>query len=99
MTFKVARPNPTILISHKQNDHLGNFKVAIAISKKVSKKSVERNKLRRILHTSLIENFKKHNNHKPYWILVNLKTRNFINNKGKLLEEFQYLILKSGLFK
>ena len=99
MTFKVARPNPTILISHKQTNHLNHFKVAIAISKKVSKKSVERNKLRRILHTSLIENLKKHNNHKPYWLLVNLNTGNSNNDKVKLLEEFQYLIFKSGLFK
>ena len=49
MTFKVVRSNPEILLSHKITNTSNNFRVAIAISKKVSKKAVERNKLRRIL--------------------------------------------------
>ena len=99
MTIKIAKPNKKILISHKKKDNLDKFKIAIAISKKVSKKAVERNRLRRILQDSLLKNFSKKNNHKPYWLLVNLKSGIFFNNKDKLLEEFQHLILKSGLFK
>ena len=49
MTFKVARPNTAILLTHKLTNTSNKFRVAIAISKKVSKKAVERNKLRRIL--------------------------------------------------
>jgi len=49
MTFKVARSNPKILLTHKLTNVSSKFRVAIAISKKVSKKAVERNKLRRIL--------------------------------------------------
>ena len=49
MTFKVARSNPEILLTHKHTNTSNKFRVAIAISKKVSKKAVERNKLRRIL--------------------------------------------------
>ena len=99
MTFKIARSNPTILISHKKTESINNFKIAIAISKKVSKKAVARNKLRRILHDCLLKNFSHENNHKPYWLLVNLKSGNFYNDKVKVLEEFQHLIFKSGLFK
>ena len=99
MTFKVARSNPEILLSHKLRNTSDNLKVAIAISKKVSKKAVERNKLRRILQDSLLKNFSQQNNHKPYWLLVNLKAGNFYNDKINLLEEFQHLIFKSGLFK
>ena len=99
MTFKIARSNPKILASHKSSHSLNNFKIAISISKKVSKKAVERNKLRRILQDCLLKNFSQENNHKPYWLLVNLKAGNFYNDKINLLEEFQYLILKSGLFK
>ena len=99
MTIKIARSNPKILISHKNFDSLNNFKIAIAISKKVSKKAVVRNKIRRILHDCLLKNFSEENNHKPYWLLVNLKSGNFYNDKINLLEEFQYLIFKSGLFK
>ena len=99
MTFKIARSNPKILISHKNTESLNNFKIAIAISKKVSKKAVVRNKIRRIMHDFLVKNFSPENNHKPYWLLVNLKSGNFHNDKIKILEEFQHLIFKSGLFK
>ena len=99
MTFKIARSNPEILISHNNIDSLNNFKIAIAISKKVSKKAVVRNRIRRILQDNFFKNFKEENNHQPYWLLVNLKTGDFYNDKINLLEEFQHLIFKSGLFK
>ena len=99
MTFKLARSNPKILISHKNTNSLDNFKIAIAISKKVSKKAVVRNKIRRILQDCLLKNFSQENNHKPYWLLVNLKPVDSCNDKIKLLEEFQQLIFKTGLFK
>ena len=99
MTLKIARANPKILISHKKTDSLNDFKIAISISKKVSKKAVTRNKIRRILQDSLLKNFSQENNHKPYWLLVTLKTDNFFNDKSKLLREFEYLIFKSGLIK
>ena len=99
MTFKIARSNPEILISHNNVDSLDNFKIAITISKKVSKKAVERNKIRRILQAGLLKHFSQENNHKPYWLLVNLKAGNFYNDRIKLLEEFEHLISKSGLFK
>jgi len=99
MTFKVAKSNPEILLSHKFRNTSNNLKVAIAISKKVSKKAVDRNKLRRILQDWLITNIQKINNHKPYWLLVNLRFGDFYNDKSKLLEEFQNLMFKSRLIK
>ena len=99
MTLRVADSNPEILISHNRTNNLKNFKIAITISKKVSKKAVERNKLRRTLQDSLLNNFTKGNYHKPYWLLVNLRSGDFYNNQNKILQEFQYLIFKSGLFK
>ena len=99
MTFKVARSNPAILLTHKLKSTSNNFRVAIAISKKVSKKAVERNKLRRILQEWLLTNIQKINNHKPYWLLVNLRIGNFYNDKNKILEEFQSLMIKSHLIK
>ena len=99
MTFKVARSNPEILLTHKLTNTSNKFRIAIAISKKVSKKAVERNKLRRILQEWLIKNIQKINNHKPYWLLVNLKIGDFYNDKNRLLEEFQKLMFKSHLIK
>ena len=99
MTFKVARSNPGILLSHKLKNNSNQFRVAIAISKKVSKKAVYRNKIRRILQEWLLTNIQKINNHNPYWLLVNLKFGDFCNDKTKLLEEFQNLMFKSRLIK
>ena len=99
MTLKVARSNPDILLSHKMKNNSNEFRVAIAISKKVSKKAVDRNKIRRILQEWLLKNIKKINNHKPYWLLVNLKIGDFYIDKNKLLEEFQNLMFKSQLIK
>ena len=99
MTFKVAKSNPEILLTHKITNASNKLRVAIAISKKVSKKAVERNKLRRIIQEWLLKNIQKINNHKPYWLLVNLKTGNFCNDKNQLLEEFQNLMFKSRLIK
>ena len=99
MTFKVARSNPVILLTHKFKSTSNNFRVAIAISKKVSKKAVERNRLRRILQEWLLTNIQKINNHKPYWLLVNLRCGDFCNDKKGFLEEFQNLMYKSRLIK
>ena len=99
MTFKVARSNPEILLSHKLKNDSNQFRVAIAVSKKVSKKAVNRNKIRRILQEWLLQNIQKINSHKPYWLLVNLKIGDFCNDKNKLLEEFQILMFKSRLIK
>ena len=99
MTFKVAISNPEILLSHKIINTTGNLRVAIAISKKVSKKAVDRNKIRRTLQEWLLKNIQKINNHKPQWLLVNLKVGDFCNDKNKLLEEFQNLMFKSRLMK
>ena len=99
MTFKVARSNPKILLTHKPKNNSNKFRIAIAISKKVSKKAVERNKLRRILQEWLLKNIQIINNHKPYWLLVNLKIGDFCYDKRRLLEDFQNLMFKSRLIK
>ena len=49
MTFKVARSNPDILLTHKLTNTSNKLRISIAISKKVSKKAVDRNKIRRII--------------------------------------------------
>ena len=99
MVFRIAKSNPNILRSHKINHDLSNFKIAITVSKKVSKKSVVRNRIRRLFQEKFLNEFNKNNNHVPYWVLVNLKGGDSLNDENKLLEEFQSLISKSGLLK
>ena len=99
MDFRIAKTNPGVLRSHKINHGFSNFKIAITVSKKVSKKSVVRNRIRRLLQETFLKEFSKNYNHVPYWVLVNLKSGNSHNNENELLKEFQFLIIKSGLFK
>ena len=99
MDVKIVRSNPKILISHKNYNYINNFKLAITISKKISKKSVFRNKLRRKLQESFCKNFKTEYNHIPYWVLVNLKSGKLYYHENELLEEFHLLIFESGLLK
>tara|TARA_B100001121_G_scaffold286217_1_gene282571 strand:- start:1854 stop:2240 length:387 start_codon:yes stop_codon:yes gene_type:complete len=99
MVFRIAKSNSNILRSHKINHNLSSFKIAITVSKKVSKKSVVRNRIRRLFQEKFLNEFNKHNNHVPYWVLVNLKDGDSLNDENKLLEEFQFLISKSGLLK
>ena len=99
MTFKVALANAEILRSHKISNISNNLKIAIAINKKVAKRAVDRNKMRRIMQDWLLANIQKINSHKPYWLLVNLKFGDFCNDESRLLEEFQNLMFKSRLIK
>ena len=99
MDFKIAKSSPQILSSHKNNKFINNFKLAITVSKKVSKKSVVRNKLRRILQENLLKNFKEEYNHIPCWVVVNLKSGIFCNYETELLKEFQTLFFKTVLLK
>ncbi len=97
MDFKIARACPKILYSHKIYTFTNNLKLAITVSKKVSKKSVVRNKIRRMLQDNFLKNLKKEDNHNPCWVIVNLKCGSFSNYESELLKEFQTLLLKTGL--
>ena len=99
MDFRIAKTNPGVLRSHKINHGFSNFKIAITVSKKVSKKSVVRNRIRRLLQETFLKEFSKNYNHVPYWVLVNLKNGNCCNYETELLKEFQTLFFKSGLLK
>ena len=99
MDFKIAKSCPQILLSHKNHYHTDNFKIAITVSKKVSKKSVIRNKIKRLLQENFLKIFKKDYNHIPCWVLVNLKSGSFYNNETELLEDFRTLFFKTGLIK
>jgi len=99
MDFKITKSCPQILESHKNYSFNNNFKIAITISKKISKKSVVRNKIRRLLHEFFLKNFKRDYNHIPYWVLVNLKNGSFSDYETELLNEFQTLLTKTGLLK
>ena len=79
MDFKITKSCPKVLLSHKNFSYPKNFKLAISVSKKVSKKAVVRNKIRRLLQANFLKIFKNEHNHIQYWVLVNLKGGNIQN--------------------
>ena len=99
MDFKIAKVCPQVLFSHKNYTYTENFKLAITVGKKVSKKSVVRNKIRRMLQENFLGNLKKDHNHIPCWVIVNLKGVSISNYETELLKEFQSLLFKTGLLK
>ena len=99
MDLRIAKPNEKIHNSHKLSTSPYQFKMAVIISKKVSKSSVTRNKIRRLLHQYFIDNLHNINNHIPYWLIVNLKPGDSHGYEKAIVEEFQLLISKAVLFK
>ena len=83
----------------KSEEAGGVIFINVAVSKKEVCLSVNRNKIRRILQEWILKNIQNINNHKPYWLLVNLKFGDFCNDKCQLLEEFQNFMYKAHLIK
>ncbi len=72
---------------------------AIAISSKVSKKAVVRNRLRRIIHQHLRARLSQASEHSNKWALFSLKPQASSREPLLLLEECDRLLLKSGLLQ
>ena len=88
MTFKVARSNPDILLTHKLKIPQTNLGLQLLLVRKFQK-AVERNKLRRTLQEWLLTNIQKliTTNHIGYLLTLNLGISAMM--KADFLEEFQ----------
>ena len=76
-----------------------SIKCAISISNKVSKKSVIRNKLRRLFHHHLSYRLSKIVYKKEVWAFISLKPSCMKNSNSNLLKECDKLLIKAGLTK
>ena len=76
-----------------------SIKCAISISNKVSKKSVTRNKLRRLFHHHLSSRLSNIEISKEVWAFISLKPSSVKIPTGTLLRECDKLLLKAGLTK
>ena len=74
-----------------------NCRCAIAISSKVSKKAVIRNRLRRLIHQHLREKLYGVNALANKWALFSLKPQSSSKGPKQLLKECDRLLLKAGL--
>ena len=70
---------------------------AIAISSKVNKKAVVRNRLRRLIHEYLREKLHQGSTHADKWVLFSLKPQSSKIEPSQLLKECDRLLKKAGL--
>ena len=100
MVLRVTNANKKLQVNKiNQKISPSSVKCAISISNKVSKKSVIRNKLRRLFHQHL--SFRLSNIKTDYevWAFFSLKPSCLNNSDIALLKECDKLLTKSGLTK
>ena len=97
MVLRVTKANLKLLDKriHSQSKH--SIKCAISISNKVSKKSVTRNKLRRLFHHHLSCRLSNMYFEKEIWAFISLKPCCMKNSESNLLKECDKLLFKAGL--
>ncbi len=97
MVLRVAKANPKLKPNKVISTDRYSIKCAISISNKVSKKSVTRNKLRRLFHQHLSDRLSKINCDYEIWAFISLKPNCIKNQNIILLRECDKLLLKAGL--
>ncbi len=99
MTIRVVGANPKFLKQKCIQVPQASCRCAVAISSKVNKKSVERNKLRRLLHQHLRQRLENAPENASNWALLTLKPKSSSAEHPSLLEECDRLLVKAGLLK
>ena len=96
MVLNVVKARPQ-LMSIPQSCTAKSIRLAIAISSKVSKRAVVRNRLRRVLHDHLKEKLGKTKEYASFWALISLKPSSSTKGTTPLLEECDRLLFDAGL--
>ena len=99
MVLRVTNAN-TKLHSIERNSKINpSIKCAISISNKVSKKSVTRNKLRRLFHHHLSHRLSNMRVDSEVWAFISLNPSCMKNSNSNLLKECDKLLTKAGITK
>ena len=99
MVLRVTDANRKPQVKGKQSKTRSSIKCAISISNKVSKKSVTRNKLRRLFHHHLSLRLSNMSCDKEIWAFISLKPSSMKNSDSTLLKECDKLLTKAGITK
>ncbi len=97
--LRVVKANPGLHKSKNQKIQSKTCRCAIAISSKVNKKAVIRNRLRRLIHEHLRERLSGASEHANKWLLFSLKRQSSNKEPTQLLKECDKLLLKAGLIR
>ena len=99
MVLRVTSANTKLQVKGINSKIKPSIKCAISISNKVSKKSVIRNKLRRLFHQHLSYRLSKISFDREIWAFISLKPSCMKNSNSALLNECDKLLFKSGITK
>ena len=99
MVLRVTNANTKLQVKAINSKIRPRIKCAISISNKVSKKSVTRNKLRRLFHQHLSYKLSKIMVEKEIWAFISLKPSCMKNSESNLLKECDKLLTKAGITK
>ena len=99
MVLRVTNANTKIQVKGFNSNIMPTIKCAISISNKVSKKSVIRNKLRRLFHQHLSCKLSNIAIADDVWALISLKPSCMKNSESNLLKECDKLLIKAGITK
>ena len=99
MVLRVTNANTKPQVKGDNSKTRSSIKCAISISNKVSKKSVTRNKLRRLFHHHLSKRLSNISVDNEVWAFISLKPFCLKNPYSNLLEECDKLLIKAELTK
>ena len=99
MVLRVTNANTNHTVKVRNKDYRPCVKCAISISNKVSKKSVVRNKLRRLFHQHLSQRLSRMVKEHEVWAFISLKPSCIKNSESNLLKECDKLLTKAGITK
>ena len=99
MVLRVTKANKNLQSKLNGSKISSSVKCAISISNKVSKKSVTRNKLRRLFHQHFSFRLSNMFVEKEVWAFISLKPSCMKNSNYDLLDECDKLFIKAGITK
>jgi ribonuclease P protein component len=98
MVLRSLKAEPQLLRPDPRDLDPLSGRVAVVVSSKVSKRSVQRNRLRRLLHDRLRELLLRHADRAAgRWLLISLKPGSAEADPQALLKECSELLAKEGL--
>ena len=99
MVLRVTKANTKLQAKGINSKIRPPIKCAISISNKVSKRSVIRNKLRRLFHHHLSLRLANMEDNKEIWAFISLKPSCMHYPNSNLLKECDKLLIKAGITK
>ena len=97
MTLRCLAAEPQLLKTDPRDPSPGGHRVAVVVSSKVSKRAVQRNRLRRLLHGHVSALLRQSPRQGGQWLLISLKPGCETAEPAALLGECSSLLAQAGL--